>query len=96
MEGLGLGDLLSFKNLPAGQDPVTIFTIMTEIKREVDYWKKECKGNEETVKKQLNVINIEQSKESQMNEQIESLTKSEEQLTQQVQELNGKIEELEK
>lgn len=70
MESLGLGELLSFKNMPPGQDPINVYTIIAEIKREADYWKKECKGNEEQVKKQLNVITIEQTKENQLSEQI--------------------------
>eukprot|EP00347_Sterkiella_histriomuscorum_P021698 403333074 len=51
MEGLGLGDLLSHRQLKgSNQDPITVYTIMSEMKRELDGWKRECKTNEEKVK----------------------------------------------
>ena len=40
MESLGLGDLLTFKNIKHDQDPVSIYTILSELKRECDAWKK--------------------------------------------------------
>jgi hypothetical protein len=50
MESLGLGDLLSFKNLKNGQDPASIYSIISELKREQDAWRRECKTLEEKFK----------------------------------------------
>ena len=50
MEGLGLGELLAHRNLKGGQDPITVYTIMSEMKRELDAWKRECKAVEEKYK----------------------------------------------
>ena len=47
MESLGLGDFLVFKNMGPNQDPVSIYTILSEMKRECDAWKKEAKALEE-------------------------------------------------
>ena len=50
MEALGLGELLSHKNLKNGQDPISVYTLITEMKRELEAWKKECKNIEEKMK----------------------------------------------
>ncbi|CDW80474.1 UNKNOWN [Stylonychia lemnae] len=52
MEAIGLGDLISHKQLQGSQDPITIYTIMSEMKRELDAWKRECKTVEEQYKLQ--------------------------------------------
>ena len=43
MESLGLGEMLTFKNMNPGQDPVSIYAVISEVKKEADYWKKEAK-----------------------------------------------------
>lgn len=50
MESIGLGDLISHKNLRNNQDPISIYTILSEMKRELDAWKRECKTLEEKFK----------------------------------------------
>ena len=47
MESLGLGELLHHRNLHPGQDPISIYTILSELKRDSEAWKRECKGLEE-------------------------------------------------
>jgi hypothetical protein len=47
MEALGLGELLTHRNLGEGHDPVTAYTIIAELKRELDSWKREFKALEE-------------------------------------------------
>ena len=48
MEALGLGDLLSHRNLKgSNQDPITVYTIMSEMKRELDAYKREYKSAED-------------------------------------------------
>lgn len=52
MEAIGLGELLSHRNLNNNQDPVSVYTLITELKRELDAWKRECKSIEEKMKLQ--------------------------------------------
>lgn len=52
MDNLGLGELLSHKNLPSGSDPVNVYTVINDLKREAEFWKKEAKANEELLLKQ--------------------------------------------
>lgn len=47
MESLGLGELIAHHKLQNGQDPISIYTIISEIKREAEAWKKEAKNLDE-------------------------------------------------
>jgi chaperonin cofactor prefoldin len=44
MEGLGL---LINKGSQRGEDPVTIYTLISELQRECDTWKRKCKSLED-------------------------------------------------
>jgi len=50
MESLGIGEILSRKNLAQGQDPVTAYMVISELKKESEAWKKESKSLEERIK----------------------------------------------
>jgi len=47
VEEIGLGDLLSHKNLDPNHDPISIYTVLSEVKAEVEEWKRECRRLEE-------------------------------------------------
>ncbi len=76
MDGLGLGDLLSHKQLQKGQDPVSVYAVITEIKKESDFWKKESKQFEETLQQQQQIIEHEDKKALTLQSQMEELEKN--------------------
>ena len=50
MEDLGFGELLNERNLEPGEDPISIYTILSEIKTEADGWKNQSKKVEAELK----------------------------------------------
>jgi cell shape-determining protein MreC len=60
-------------NTSIGEDPITIFTLLSELQREAEVWKRDCKKWEERVSSREALVRQEQTKNEGLTQQIEEL-----------------------
>jgi cell shape-determining protein MreC len=60
-------------NTSIGEDPITIFTLLSELQREAEVWKRDCKKWEERVSSREALVRQEQTRNEGLAQQIEEL-----------------------
>lgn len=91
MENLGLGEMLSYKNLKDGQDPASIYSILSELKRQLDAWRRQSKVLEEQTKLKDGQLHEHIAEIEQLTEQLKQTDTLNEEFNKQNNELGKKL-----
>jgi hypothetical protein len=74
MDNLGILELVRASN-PHSQDPVTIYTLLAELQRENDTWRKQCKSLEDQAQSSEERLRAESDINSKLRYQIEEIAR---------------------